>query len=161
MLKTRFSLLVFLEKTGIKGYVIEHDDLSNTTSLEASIKLGVEKGSYLKTIILTNETETLCVSALIPGDKCLSIQSVMKETGLKSLKIASRESIIRLTGTDHSNVSIFDTFGKCVVIADESIRNYSKIVVPFGSTTHSFVTEPQELEKLGIPFTNISVDCNE
>ncbi|HUU82330.1 MAG TPA: YbaK/EbsC family protein [Phycisphaerae bacterium] len=102
------KLVTRLEEAGVGFEVSEHEPVY--TSAEAAAVRGVELHSGAKALIL--KAGNRFVMVVLPADMSLNSKATKKNLGCKSIRFASKEEVLSLTGLEPGSIpplgSLFD-----------------------------------------------------
>lgn len=111
-----------------------------------TLKEGVEQalgklGEMAPTLIL--ETEKGFLAAVIGGDSRLSYRKIRKELGLKNVRLATAEAVLRETGVEVGIVSMVNSSIRTIV--DSRLRGLKSLLGGCGVRYHTLSISPAEL----------------
>ena len=111
--------------------VLEHDPVY--TSEEAAKIRGTTLSSGAKALICKAGDSFLLF--VLPADRRLASKQVRKQLGLRSLRFASREEVLELTGLKPGSIPPFGSLFNLKTHCDELLRDES--VINFNAGDHS------------------------
>lgn len=114
---------------------------------KASEELGVSLSCIAKSIVfVTEEGNPLLV--IVPGDKKINQNLLAKILGLKKIRLATAEEVLKFTGYEAGAVPPIGHKENIPVILDEILLTKDVIYAGGGSVNSTLEISPKDLEKL-------------
>ena len=133
-----------LRACGIEAPVERFAD-GTATAVDAANALGCELGQIVKTLILLADGRPTAV--LVAGDRQADTAALARLLGVsrKRLKMASPDRVLELTGYRVGGVPPVGLPGEWDLIADDSLRRFSRVWAAAGASDALFGTGTDEL----------------
>jgi prolyl-tRNA editing enzyme YbaK/EbsC (Cys-tRNA(Pro) deacylase) len=132
----------FFEATGINKEIHRFSESTHNSEL-AAIRLNVEVGQIVKTILFMADSSPLAVA--ISGDRRVDMKKV-RALGLgKKIRLAGPEDVTAHTGFAVGAVSPVSLPANLPVYIDKSLRRFGVIYPAAGETNNMFSTTFEEL----------------
>lgn len=113
----------------------------------ASSALQIPPERIFKTIILVSGKK-IYVSAVTPADGRISLKNAARILGLKSLELAERADVMRITGYVIGGVSPFGQKRRTLTLLCDSALRFEEILVSGGRRGFSVGINPRDLVKV-------------
>ncbi len=124
---------------------IERFPEGTATAMDAAAALGCELGQIVKTLILLADGRPTAV--LVAGDRQADTTALAQLLGVsrKRLKMARAERVLELTGFAVGGVAPVGLPGEWDVIADDSLRRFTRVWAAAGASDALFGTDTEAL----------------
>lgn len=132
------------EKIHFHIHEYEHDPESTSYGEEAAIKLGLDKSSVFKTLVVDLGEKKLAV-AVIPVSTQLDLKLFAKSAGAKKALMADKKDAERSTGYVLGGISPIGQRKKLKTIIDRSAKDYQSIYVSAGRRGLEIELSPNDL----------------
>lgn len=139
-MKSYFSLRSFLVQRNIKHEFYEFEDVSYFSSVS---KINIDIDKIFKTILFIGDNNPIPI--LINIKYKVKQNELRKILGLKNLRLANDEEIIRYTGYEPGGISPIDL--DLEILIDKEIMNYDYIIVGGGDKKHLLKIYKEDLLK--------------
>jgi len=135
----------FLKSKGINFKIRFHGE--TYSAKKASEELGVEISSIVKSIVFTDERGNPYI-VIVPGNKKVNQTALAKEIGVKKLKLATPEEVLKFTGYEAGAVPPVGHKEKITAIVDESILEKEVVYAGGGSVNSTLEISPKDIVKI-------------
>ena len=132
------------QKISYKLHEYSHDESSDSYGLEAADKMGVDRESVFKTLVVMLDNKELAVS-VIPVSSMLSMKLIAKVFGVKKSVMADKFDVERSTGYVLGGVSPLGQKKQLNTVIDSSAMNHSIIYVSAGRRGLEIALRPDDL----------------
>lgn len=141
------AVIDFLRRAGVPFEVYELRGDEAATVESAAKSIGVDPSVIVKNVVFTSGDEAVVV--LCSGDKSVDRAKLSAALG-KSLRLASRDEVPRLTGFVAGGVPPFGHRGevRVTVVADRSVLRFEEVVTSAGSPSSLLRIRTEDLLRL-------------
>jgi Cys-tRNA(Pro) deacylase len=142
---TSKDLEEFLRSKNIEFKIRFHGE--TYSAKKASEELGVSLNDIAKSIVfISDEGNPLLV--IVPGDKKINQSLLAKMLGLKKIRLATAEEVLRFTGYEAGAVPPVGHKENIPTILDETLITKSVIYAGGGSVNSTLEISPKDIERL-------------
>ncbi len=121
-------------------------DAREKSAEEVSRETGFPLAQVVKTLLVQGASKKYYL-ALCPGDRQVNLKALAKAMNEKSVDLADREDVPKVTGYFIGGVSPLGTHRPLPVIMEQSIRSMPEISVSAGQWGRQAVLKPSDLLK--------------
>jgi Cys-tRNA(Pro)/Cys-tRNA(Cys) deacylase len=132
------------QKISYKLHEYSHDESSDSYGLEAADKMGVDRESVFKTLVVMLDNKELAVG-VIPVSSMLSMKLIAKVFGVKKSVMADKFDVERSTGYVLGGVSPLGQKKQLNTVIDSSAMNHATIYVSAGRRGLEIALSPKDL----------------
>lgn len=130
-----------------KTHQYEHDPKAASYGEEAAEKLGLSLEQVFKTLVVSTETNKLCV-CVVPVAGMLDLKNVAKALKTKKIAMADAKKVENTTGYVLGGVSPLGQKKQLVTLIDQSAEKLKTIFVSAGKRGLEIELSPQDLQSL-------------
>jgi len=146
---TQATLFLKAHRADFDTLEYEHDPRAEAFGLEAVEKLGLDRATVFKTLVVSDEaTPARHALALVPAAEKLSFPAMSRALGWKRAAMAKPADAQRLTGYVLGGISAFGTRRPLPVIVDASMLAHPLIHLSGGRRGLEIRLKPQVLVDL-------------
>lgn len=124
-----------------------HDPKAASYGEEAADKLGLNMDQVFKTLVVSTETNTLCV-CIVPVAGMLDLKNVAKALKAKKTSMADAKKVENSTGYVLGGVSPLGQKKQLATLIDQSAENFDTIFVSAGKRGLEIELSPKDLKEL-------------
>lgn len=135
------------KKIDFKIHAYEHDPKAESYGEEAAQKLGLSLVQVFKTLVVTTETNQLCV-CVVPVSGMLDLKNVAKALKTKKTSMADAKKVENTTGYVLGGVSPLGQKKQLVTLIDQSAKDLETIFVSAGKRGLEIELSPLDLQSL-------------
>jgi prolyl-tRNA editing enzyme YbaK/EbsC (Cys-tRNA(Pro) deacylase) len=145
---TTNALPAYLASLGVDATLVRTDREIPTVDLAAAA-LGVPPAAIVKSIVFEHKLDpTRVCLAIVPGDARVSRQKVSEALGVRQLKLASPETVLKATGYRAGGVPPVCHLGPVSVALDRRVFEHSVVFGGGGDEWHMLRITPHDIQRL-------------
>jgi len=135
------------KKISFEIHQYEHDPKAASYGEEAAEKLGLSLDAVFKTLVVSTETNQLCV-CVVPVVGMLDLKNVAKALKTKKVTMADAKKVENTTGYVLGGVSPLGQKKQLVTLIDQSAENLKTFFVSAGKRGLEIELSPHDLQNL-------------
>lgn len=137
----------FIEANGLTAEIIRFEkEVKTTKGAAAAIK--AELSDIVKSILLFDVEKNSAVLAVLPGDCRVDLEKVIKLTGFSSLKLATPEQAVEVTGYEAGSVPPVSIYGVKTLV-DRKVLEKEVVYAGGGDDFSVLKISPKEIVEHG------------
>lgn len=146
-------------KNALKPYpdlkIMLFDESTHTSELAAQT-VGVKVAQIAKTLMFLADGKPVMVVAC--GDRKIDTKKLAKQLGVKKIRFADADSVVRLSGFSPGGVCPFGLDDSIELCLDQSLYDYDLVYAAAGTANSALPVAPERLrEVLGARIINVAM----
>ncbi|MEY8379622.1 Cys-tRNA(Pro) deacylase [Ileibacterium valens] len=151
---TKTNAMRILEDLNIE-YIPHELNTKITNGSELARTFGIDPAKTFKTLVTIANTKEYLVF-LVPVDEKLSLKKAASAAGVKNVEMILQKDLFNRTGYVHGGCSPIGMKKSFRTFIDQSAENFDTILFSAGKIGEQIETDPKNLEKLSITFSDLT-----